>query len=261
MTGWVKKGGDCADGDKSVHPGVTEYCNGKDDNCTGGVDEEGSADCKPYLRDEDGDGWGVTGDAKCLCGPTAPYVVLQSAGKYGDCNDLDDEVNPGVAEACTPAGGTKVDEDCDGQTDEGGDELKPSTGSAVYYKDADGDGWGVTADWKRLCAAEGAYKVSDPAKKGDCCDSDTGAHPDPAGEIQLMDHATACGTSDWNCDGTTTMTSNVAEGRCRGVTCGTKVTGWFIDNGVPACFTQGQWVTGCSDWCNEYFQTVTQKCK
>ena len=31
--GYAAQGGDCADGDATVHPGAKEVCNGKDDNC------------------------------------------------------------------------------------------------------------------------------------------------------------------------------------------------------------------------------------
>ena len=39
LTGYAAVGGDCADGSDAVHPGATEICNGKDDNCDGKIDE------------------------------------------------------------------------------------------------------------------------------------------------------------------------------------------------------------------------------
>lgn len=258
IAGWVKKPGDCSDNDENVHENATEFCNLKDDNCNGLTDEENAADCKLYMRDEDEDGYGVTGDQKCVCPGTKPYTVPVSTGKGGDCDDLDTLINPGVPEICTPPQGTPKDEDCDGLTDEGGDESKPSIGSAIYYKDADGDGWGAPDDFKRLCKPTGAYLISDSSKALDCCDSDAGAHPDS--EMPLMDHPTACGTWDWDCDGKITMYSNANPGWCHGIPCKLDV-GWFHNNPVPACGTNGQWVYECNSWCNEKFVTLTQTCK
>lgn len=36
---WYLSGDDCQDSDASAYPGAIEFCNGQDDNCSGGVDE------------------------------------------------------------------------------------------------------------------------------------------------------------------------------------------------------------------------------
>lgn len=79
---------DCDDHDKDVHPGVTEVCNGKDDNCDGKIDEG---------FDADGDGY-----------PTCAVL-----GKPADCDDKDAAVHPGAAEACNGK-----DDNCDTKIDE-----------------------------------------------------------------------------------------------------------------------------------------------
>ncbi|MBX3190225.1 MAG: hypothetical protein KF819_24715 [Labilithrix sp.] len=82
---------DCDDRDKSIHPGATEVCNGKDDNCDGKIDEG---------FDEDADG----------------YVSCALPGKVADCDDKNPAIHPGATEVCN-----NVDDNCDGKIDEGFD--------------------------------------------------------------------------------------------------------------------------------------------
>ncbi len=85
-------GTDCNDTDPSVHPGAAETCgNGVDEDCDGQVDE-GCA-----CADADLDGF-----TSATCGGT-------------DCDDTNAAIHPGAAEVC----GNGVDEDCDGQIDDG----------------------------------------------------------------------------------------------------------------------------------------------
>jgi len=88
-----------------------EKCDGKDDDCDGSTDGEGSAGCIVYSKDADGDGYGKAGDTKCLCEPTAPWTATQ----LGDCDDGNAEVGPAAPEVCGGA-----DENCDGKIDEPG---------------------------------------------------------------------------------------------------------------------------------------------
>jgi hypothetical protein len=93
----VQVGGDCADDNPVVNPGASEVCNGLDDNCNDKADEPGAAGCVLYYRDQDTDGFGMTLDAFCLCGPQPPYTALWG----GDCNDEDPAVNPAFDLSCT----------------------------------------------------------------------------------------------------------------------------------------------------------------
>jgi hypothetical protein len=77
---------DCDDADPAINPGVTEACDGIDNNCDGNADEG---------FDVDGDGW-----TTCL----------------GDCADNDPARNPGMLEVCNG-----VDDDCDTLVDDGFD--------------------------------------------------------------------------------------------------------------------------------------------
>ena len=76
---------------------TSEICgNGLDDNCNGESDEN-CASC----TDRDGDGYGDTASNQCTY-----------SGQ--DCDDSDPNVNPGAPEVCDG-----IDNNCDGQTDEG----------------------------------------------------------------------------------------------------------------------------------------------
>ncbi|MBL8954990.1 MAG: putative metal-binding motif-containing protein [Myxococcaceae bacterium] len=79
--------------------------------CQAGSCNDKPMACKtPWYADGDGDGFGA-GEAKLAC--TRPSG---SVGKSGDCNDGDSTVSPDAAERCDAM---NVDENCDGQIDEG----------------------------------------------------------------------------------------------------------------------------------------------
>jgi len=167
---------DCAPMNPAVHHGAQEVCNNVDDNCVNGVDEEGASGCKPWYYDSDGDGYG-TSQTKCLCAASG----LWRADKGGDCDDSAMEINPGATEKCNG-----LDDNCDGQTDPPGSE-----GSKTYFKDHDGDGYGVSGDSKALCTASGDYRA---LQGGDCNDNDGSINPGVPEK---------CNGKDDNCDGTT----------------------------------------------------------
>ncbi len=189
--GGVKDHTDCNDANPAIHPGATEICNGQDDNCDGSTDGANTADCVPYYIDQDGDGWGVTGNASCLCGPAGAYKVAQG----GDCNDQAYAIHPSALETCDG-----VDNNCNGATDEAG-----ALGCKNFFRDDDGDGFGVTGDTQCLCAATGSYKAS---VGGDCDDTAAAVHPKGL---------ETCNGIDDDCDGVTDPTG--AEG-CKL---------WFVD--------------------------------
>jgi len=106
--GYATLPGDCDDFHSQVHPGAAEQCDLKDNDCDGNADED--VVDQPYCEDHDGDGHGVaSGAMKMDCKPSAGFGDCA-----GDCDDGDDHVYPGAAEACDGR-----DEDCDGKVDEG----------------------------------------------------------------------------------------------------------------------------------------------
>ncbi len=118
--GYVVDGTDCNDADPAVHPGVTEVCNGKDDNCSGQIDEGVSL---TFYRDADSDGYGDPLAALQACSAPVGYVTNNT-----DCLDTNAAVNPGAAEITYDG----IDNDCN-----------PLTFDTV---DADGDGYPSSVD-------------------------------------------------------------------------------------------------------------------
>jgi formylglycine-generating enzyme required for sulfatase activity len=91
---------------------VLEKCGGNDEDCDGATDEAGAVDCLNYYKDADADGYGGTGDKKCLCAPDAP--AFYTATISGDCMDgpTGGSVHPGAVELCNA-----LDDNCDGLID------------------------------------------------------------------------------------------------------------------------------------------------
>jgi putative metal-binding protein len=107
-SGYALLEGDCDENSEKVHPGATELCNLKDDDCDGQIDEDAPA--LMMWPDADGDGFYAAraGNAKLGCGDVPGY-----AASGGDCDDEDPAVNPGASESCN-----NRDDDCDGEIDE-----------------------------------------------------------------------------------------------------------------------------------------------
>ena len=169
--GWAIQGGDCADDAPAIHPGAAEACGNEiDDDCDGGTDDAGAKGCATYWHDGDEDGFGLLGDALCLCAPEGAYTALQ----FGDCDDGEPAKFPTYPELCDG-----LDNNCNGQIDEG---VK-----ATFFKDHDGDGIGgpITAD---ACSAPSGFV----ADAGDCNDFNPAIHP---GAAEL------CNEVDDDCDG------------------------------------------------------------
>ena len=175
---------DCSPTSAAIHAGAIEQCDGVDNNCDGSTDEEFASGCKFFLRDKDGDGFGIASDAKCLCVATGEFSALSG----GDCDDGNKEIHPGAVESCDAA-----DDDCDGATDPGG-----SAGCSTFWpdKDADGYGGGGVSASKCLCGAIPGYVP----QSGDCDDADFTVHPGAS---------EACDGKDDNCDGKTDPLNSV----------------------------------------------------
>ncbi len=140
-------GGDCNDGDATVHPGATEICgDGIDNNCDGQIDE-GCSVSYTYYFDGDGDGYGKTNSPITSTNPTPPAGYAKLGG---DCNDGNATVHPGATEIC----GDGIDNNCDGQIDEG------CTVTTSYHLSTTSTGHG-TIGTKMTFTADAGYHIAD----------------------------------------------------------------------------------------------------
>jgi hypothetical protein len=176
--------GDCNDADGAVQPGAKENCNGIDDDCDGETDEDVTptqgclaqgicAGTFPECRGAEG----------FVCGYPAGYEAVEVTcdGIDNDCDGDTDEgldaqgeclaagVCAGSAYACLGKAGFRctypdtwqqeetrcdgLDNDCDGDTDEGHDVGKPCVS---------GQG-GCAREGKRVCAKDGSGAHCDVA--------------------------------------------------------------------------------------------------
>jgi hypothetical protein len=103
---------DCDDTSAAAHPGGTEVCDGRDNNCNGQIDE-GQSPLKAYYRDVDGDGYGDDTMTLMACACPSPCVPPGYAAMGGDCAPMDPSRHPGAMEQCNG-----LDDNCNGTVDE-----------------------------------------------------------------------------------------------------------------------------------------------
>ncbi len=158
---YVANNDDCNDNDGHINPNAIEVGDFVDNNCDGQVDEGFLS----FYRDIDGDGFGDATDRVSAAAQPAGYVTDNT-----DCDDLVATVNPGETEV-----GDGIDNDCDGQIDEG---------FMRYYRDSDGDAYGDAND-SQLALTEPAGYVNN---YGDCDDILAANNPDAAEVVDGVDN-------------------------------------------------------------------------
>lgn len=110
--GFAREGGDCGiidcdDNNKNKFPGNLETCDNNDNNCNAQIDEGCDDDGDKYC-----DNSMLIYNNTNMCTKT----IFTGNGMIGnDCDDDNTNINPGKIEVC----GNSIDDDCDGDVDEG----------------------------------------------------------------------------------------------------------------------------------------------
>ena len=192
-------GADCDDTSGDFRPGVTEVCDGRDNNCDGFIDEDGASGTSPFYVDTDRDGWGIVGSPRFAC--TAP---LGYAARSGDCDDSDNLIRPSAVETWYDG----VDQDCDGASDYDSDSdgLDSITFAGLDCDDADAE-IGAASTWWPDPDLDG-YGDRSEAPLIDCGDSLPSGYVDNGGDCDESDEDINAGATelpgddiDQDCDG------------------------------------------------------------
>ena len=110
-----------------------------------------------FFLDDDADGFGDPATRVTACSAPARHITTA-----GDCDDSDDDVHPGAAEACNGR-----DDNCDGAVDDDAAEAPE------WYRDRDGDRFGDGTAPRTACAQPTGFVDDD----NDCNDGDASIHP------------------------------------------------------------------------------------
>jgi hypothetical protein len=198
---------DCDDTNPAVSPVAVEVLNGIDDDCDGFIDEGTAA------YDDDGDGFSEVD---------------------GDCNDADYTVHPSAIEVC----GDGIDNNCDGQLN-----SRDAIGCRNFYRDMDGDTYGITGGTQCWCDS-GSYPYTGLTAT-DCYDSNANAFP---GQPAYFTSHRGDGSYDYNCSGGEERQYSTVSSGCAWdivyIDCECDTAGWATS--TPACGASARWISDCS---------------
>lgn len=120
-----------------------------------------------FYRDVDGDGYGAAGTFQDACQTGAPAGY---ASDSTDCNDANANIKPGAVELCADA---TVDNNCNGTATDVDD---AAADKATFFRDVDGDGYGIPGTTSQACSAPTGYVTNST----DCNDGSAAVRPDAA---------------------------------------------------------------------------------
>jgi hypothetical protein len=176
---------DCNDALLTVHPGLSETCDGLDNNCSGVIDEGAKTH---FCLDGDGDGYCT---ATCVDACVAPSKYRANCNTGIDCDDGNGSVKPGISESCN-----QIDDNCGGGIDEGYD-----LGAACTAGTAHG-----------ICHQNGTTVCKTSSTSG-CTASGATAqdyfHTSASTDSSIVGYPDYNSVWDWNCDGNVTPSPNL----------------------------------------------------
>ncbi len=91
--GYVAQSGDCNDAENRTYPQNQEVCDGLDNNCVSGIDENAAIDVFTWYQDVDGDGYGNKNLVTQSCAAPTDGTWIK-AGTPLDCDDASVDVGP-----------------------------------------------------------------------------------------------------------------------------------------------------------------------
>jgi hypothetical protein len=182
VDGYVENNEDCDDERDVVNPNAPEVCDDLDNDCHELTDsEDDSVDVTTgvaFYVDGDSDGFGDKNQESVVgCSLSEGF-----ADNEGDCDDENDEIHPDSIEICD-----SVDNDCDQKIDDMDVIVGTNVGLKTFYRDVDGDGYGVGSSTIEKCVLPTGYSEWDT----DCDDGDRDVFPN---SVEL------CDSVDNDCD-------------------------------------------------------------